>query len=117
MERKACSSKEKLEILKKFDALPPGLSQGQAAEKLGVNRTSWNKLLKERGTLETLDVTTRKRKRSGKAPEIEAALFKWISEVCSRKNPLSGPLLKEKTEDLPHKLGVEDFKANEGWFY
>ena len=74
--------------MKKFDALPPGLSQGQAAEKLGVNQTFLNKLLKERGTLETLDVTTRKRKRSGKAPETEAALFKRISEVHSRKIPL-----------------------------
>ena len=51
----------------------------------------------------------------GKAPEVDTALNQWFGTVTSKGQKLSGPILKEKTEDLAKKLGHTNFVATEGW--
>ncbi|KAG7264811.1 hypothetical protein CRUP_005580 [Coryphaenoides rupestris] len=58
----------------------------------------------------------RKRARAGKAPVVEAALVKWIDNARARNVPLSGPLVREKAEELAAGLGEDDFKVSVGWF-
>ena len=56
-----------------------------------------------------------KRLRRGKAPEVDTALNQWFGTVTSKGQKLSGPILKEKAEDLAKKLGHTNFVATEGW--
>ena len=53
--------------------------------------------------------------RKGKAPEVDTALNQWFDTVTSKGQKLSGPILKEKAEDLAKKLGHTNFVATEGW--
>ena len=41
-----------------------------------------------------------KRLHKGKAPEADTALNQWFGTVTSKGQKLSGPILKEKAEDL-----------------
>ena len=47
-------------------------------------------------------------------PFHDTALSDWFGTVTSRGQKLSGPLLKEKAEDLAKKLGNPSFVATEG---
>ena len=46
---------------------------------------------------------------------MDTALNDWFETVTSRGQKLSGPMLKEKAEDLAKKLGNPSFVATEGW--
>ena len=44
--------------------------------------------------------------RKGKDPEVDTALNGWFGTVTSSGQKLSGPMLKEKAEDLAKKLAT-----------
>jgi len=120
--RRDLSLKEKCDVLKKYDELgSTNLSQAAAALKLGISQSLLCRLLKNRNDIETSAVNndsgTRKRKRCGKDDDVESALKKWFVSVRHKDTRLNGPLLQQKAEDLAKKLGKEDFRATNGWFY
>ncbi len=45
----------------------------------------------------------RKRHRSGKDEDVETALITWMKTAREKNAPLSGPLLREKAEELAKK--------------
>jgi hypothetical protein len=57
----------------------------------------------------------RKRQRSGKASNVEAALTTWFIDARTRDIPISGPILEEKAKDLAQALQQPDFNATSGW--
>ena len=57
----------------------------------------------------------RKRQRSGKASNMEAALTTWFIDARARDIPISGPILEEKAKDLAQALQQPDFNATSGW--
>ncbi|XP_071161006.1 uncharacterized protein [Mytilus edulis] len=57
----------------------------------------------------------RKRQRSGKPADDEAALTTWFNNARSRNIPLSGPILEGKAKDLAVELGNDDFNPTSGW--
>ena len=59
-------------------------------------------------------LTNVKRERKGKYPEVDEALNQWFELVTSKGQRVSGPMLKEKAEELAHLLGNSDFLATEG---
>ena len=60
-------------------------------------------------------VSTRKRKRRGKAEDVEAALYKWFVDARARDAPVTSAVLEEKANHLAALLGNRDFKATNGW--
>ena len=60
-------------------------------------------------------VSTRKRKRGGKAEDVEAALYKWFVNARPRDAPVTSAMLEEKANHLATLLGNRDFKATNGW--
>ena len=70
-------------------------------------------LLTERWTLERASLG--KRKRDGKDPEFEEALNLWFRAVLTKGIRISGPILKNKDEELAQMLGRSDFVATDGW--
>lgn len=60
----------------------------------------------------------RKRRRSGKDGEVEAALKNWYWEQIQRGDSgrLTGDRLKKKAEEIAQELGKTGFVATNGWF-
>ena len=48
---------------------------------------------------------------------IDRALFLWIKQVRAKSVPLSGPVIKEKANQLAREMGLVNFSATNGWFY
>ena len=59
--------------------------------------------------------STHKRKRWGKAEDVEAALYKWFVDARARDAPVTSAVLKEKAKHLAALLGNRYFKAANGW--
>ncbi len=92
------------------------------SEELKIPRQTLQRLLQQRMDIKASSIggagekeKGRKRHRSGKDEEVETALVKWIAGAREKKATLTGPLIKEKAEELAKKLGKEEFKATEGW--
>ncbi|XP_048878070.1 tigger transposable element-derived protein 6 [Brienomyrus brachyistius] len=113
--RKSFSLNDKRRLIEAYDKLPK-MSQRAAARKLGIPQATLCTLLKRRQIVPAANNGDRRRIRSGKAPVVEAALVKWIDNAKSCNAPLSGPLVKEKAEELAAKLGEDNFKVSIGWF-
>ena len=57
---------------------------------------------------------SRKRRQSGKAEDIEEALYTWFVDVRARDAPATSAIL-EKAKHLAGHLGKPEFKATNGW--
>ena len=47
---------------------------------------------------------------------MDEALYKWFTKVREERVPISGRILKEKASKYARELGIETFKASNGWF-
>lgn len=116
--RKDLSLKEKIEIFAKYDNLPK-CSQREAALKLGISQPALCKLLKNRDNVCAQFVAngnlSRKRKRLGKAEDVEGALLDWFKNARLKKIPISRGILSEKAEHFAQMMGVENFTPSNGW--
>ncbi|XP_025414144.1 tigger transposable element-derived protein 3-like [Sipha flava] len=117
--RRDLSVEEKLDVLKKYDELPK-TSQRQAACKLNVSQSLLGRMLKSRQEIENASLenvnSNRERKRVSKE-EVEVALKQWFTKVRQKDVRVTGPLLRQKAEDLAKKIGKDNFVATEGWFH
>ncbi|KAL4123077.1 hypothetical protein QTP88_015309 [Uroleucon formosanum] len=50
-------------------------------------------------------------KRAGKEEEVEEALKQWFTKVREKDDRVTGPLLRQKAEELAKKMGKDDFVA------
>jgi len=48
---------------------------------------------------------------------VDKALYKWFTKVREEGVPISGGILKEKESKYARELGIETFKASNGWFH
>lgn len=112
--RKNLSDGEKKKILEEYDKLPK-MSQVQAGKQLGIPRETLRVFLKNRDKIVSSNQSSRKRKRSGKDPAVETALVQWVASA-KKKAPLSGPLVRQKAEEMAKKMGKDNFVATDGWF-
>uniref|UniRef100_A0ABM0MZN6 Tigger transposable element-derived protein 4-like n=1 Tax=Saccoglossus kowalevskii TaxID=10224 RepID=A0ABM0MZN6_SACKO len=47
--------------------------------------------------------------------EINRLTWEWFKDAMARKIPVSGPLMQERALSFASDLGVDDFKASNGW--
>ncbi|CAB3221927.1 unnamed protein product [Arctia plantaginis] len=59
--------------------------------------------------------SSRKTMKTATNKNLEDAVFKWFLQQRSMGNPISGPILCEKSKILAEKLGYSSFKASNGW--
>ena len=57
----------------------------------------------------------RKSFRSSAFTDIDEALLIWFEVVCDRNAAVSGPIMKEKANNLAKMLGHPDFRCSDGW--
>ncbi|GBM73643.1 hypothetical protein AVEN_195936-1 [Araneus ventricosus] len=53
--------------------------------------------------------------RNTERSEIDEVLMKWFRPARAKNIPVSGVLLQEKARELGESLGLETFKASNGW--
>lgn len=115
--RKVLSLKEKIEVIR---GSKKGVSGRKLATIYGCGRSQINEILKNSGDyLEqsfqgvNLDCKTKRRKTGNEG--IDELLLEWLSNCRSKNIPISGPILQESALQIAEKLGIEDFKASNGW--
>ena len=123
--RQELSLQEKIEVLDQVKKQPPNSSQRELAEIFKIPRSTLTRLINKEEELRSRwcevfchghkPAKKLKRLRKGKAPEVDTVLNQWFGTVTSKGQKLSGPILKEKAEDLAKKLGHTNFVATEGW--
>lgn len=95
-------------------------SQTEIAANLGISQSQVSRIAKNQQQIlikwQTNDNPNRKRQRTGKDADVEAALKTWFTSSRGRDVPLSGPLLQEKAKDLAKTMNKPDFKPTSGWF-
>ena len=116
--RKDLTLKEKIHLIEY--AKGSKSSQTEIAKKFGISQAQVSKLLKNQDSFrkdwQANSNATQKRKRSGKDADVEHALAEWFTEKRARNVPISGPVLREKAEELAENMGNVNFKATNGWF-
>ena len=117
MPRKAISLGEKQSIL---TAIEKGEKQAPVAQRLSLAKTTVSTIWKNREVLKKQTDSDefgpdRKRARSSKLPDLDAALLEWFRQARSRNIPITGPLLLEKTGSLSGCLGEESFEPTIGF--
>ena len=114
---KTLSLAERIDVIKRMEDKKE--SQESVAKHYGVHRSQISRILKQKDQLlhdwQNNTNLDRKRKRTGKAEDVEQALLRWFAQARSRQLPISGPLLMEKAAQLAEGLGIQDFKATVGW--
>jgi hypothetical protein len=58
---------------------------------------------------------SRKRKRSGKDDEVDAALYTWFVDAWARDAPITSAVLEEKANHFAVLLNKPEFRCTNGW--
>ena len=111
------STADKLKIL---DRLKNGETRHSIIKELGIGMRTIERLISNekaiRHEAETSTDLLRKRKRQSKNDTVDDALGKWFTAVRNQKQIVTGPMLKQKSEDFAKELGLGDkFVASNGW--
>ena len=95
------------------------LSQIEIAKRFECSQSAVSKIVKNKDAIlveaDDNKPHSRKRKRSGKANDVEGALYKWFVDARARDTPVTSAVLEEKATHLAGLLGKPEFKATNGW--
>lgn len=62
-----------------------------------------------------LEGKSSKKIRKPKFEDLDAAMLSWFHNQRQNNVPISGPIVKAKAEKFAEQLGINNFKASEGW--
>ena len=96
---------DRYEVVKLLDQK---LTQTEISKRLGCSISQICRIKAKKDEIRTQYESNsnpdRKRQRSGKANNVEAALTTWFTDARARDIPISGPVLEEKAKDLAQAL-------------
>ena len=115
---KTLSLAEKISVLKKLEET--SAEEKDLVEIYGVSVATIRIILTNKSKIQSLVATTynlhRKRKLSGKAPNVDEDLFGWFRHTTYVNNiPVSRDILRDMASFFAEKLSVEDFCPTTGW--
>ncbi|KRX72758.1 Tigger transposable element-derived protein 6 [Trichinella sp. T6] len=112
------TTSQKLQIIQTVDE-NPNMKRIDIARMMKIPSSTLNTILAKRTTLESAcndgNSSTRKRIRSGNFAELEEVLLKWFKQVRTSNIPVDGTVVRSKAAELAHMMGINDFKASNGW--
>jgi len=116
--RKRLTLAQKIEIIKYVEAENVGVRA--VAEKFNIGKTQVSDILKNKVYLSQTFVEQGSEKSKRKFPKsdgeiIDIVIFQWYLHARVNNFPISGPVLKEKALELASEVGLNDFKASNGW--
>ena len=109
--------KDKYEALKKIER---GIPKKDVAAQYKVPRNTLSTWVKNKEKIVKAfeggnNPSTQKLKSSGHE-NLDQATYKWFVKMREEGLPISGPVIKEKAAKYAVELGIDDFKASNGWF-
>lgn len=116
--RKRLTLAQKIEVIKFVEAENIGVRA--VAEKFDIGKTQVSDILKNKVYLlqtfvEQGSENSKRRFPKSDGEIIDTVIFQWYLHARVNNLPISGPLLKEKALELASKVGLNDFKASNGW--
>lgn len=115
--RKCLTLEERVKCLKLLES---GKSTRTVASEIGVGRTQVQNVLKRKR--EILDEYETKENINSKRPKVKTEygelndlIYKWFCDSTARMMPVSGPMIQLKAKKFAADLGLETFKASNGW--
>ncbi len=54
--------------------------------------------------------------KSSNYQNLDQAVYKWFVKVSDEGLPVNGKIIKEKAIKVAEELGIENYKASNGWF-
>ncbi|CAI6366716.1 unnamed protein product [Macrosiphum euphorbiae] len=111
MSRRQITLDEKIGIIGRLEN---GEESGSIAKEFGAStiwtrRDSLKTMMEEEASLRTKQLLTAQHK------DLEEAVLAWFKKQRLANVPVSGPMLKAKTEQLADGLKIEDFKCSASW--
>lgn len=108
---------DKYEALKKLES---GKAKKDVAAQYKVPPNTLSTWIKNKEKIvkafEGGDSHSQRKQRAGNHDAVDKALYKWFTKVREEGVPISGGILKEKASKYARELGIETFKASNGWF-
>lgn len=116
--RSALTLEQRVEVIRKSEK--EHLSNRKIAEQLGVGRTQIDNVLKRKAEVLTdfennMPIERKRQRRPTGNEEINILVWQWFQDATSRRINVSGPLIQEKALKFASDLGIETFKASNGW--
>ncbi|KAG5877946.1 hypothetical protein JTB14_034256 [Gonioctena quinquepunctata] len=116
--RKSLSLKEKNQIIEESEKT--GLSTRKLAEKFDVGKTQVTMLLQHKAEVRNLYQEGGNEEQNRKLPKTEGRaldqiVFNWFCEARNKHLPISGPIIQAKALESAQVLGLDNFKASNGW--
>ena len=110
---------KKIDLIKASEAVPKP-RQDDLSKKFGIGRSTVSDILRKRDLyLEAWESNrASKRQRIVKTTPTESLnelLYSFFSQARDKNIPISGPILQSKALMFADELGIEDFKASNGW--
>ena len=112
--RKLVSLSTKLDILQGIDA---GESIRAVAERLGVSKGTVQAAKKSRQSIEVEADSNRSLSKGRQAVQSNSniLLWRWFSQARQQGFAISEPVLEGKALEVASRLGMQEFKASQGW--
>ena len=114
--RKDLSLSQKLQIIQ---LASEKVSQTEISRQFGCSQSTVSKILSQKEELKhdaaENKMKDRKRKRTGKADDVEKALYTWFADARARDAPVTTVILEEKARQFATALDKPDFKVSNGW--
>ncbi|GBM17561.1 Major centromere autoantigen B [Araneus ventricosus] len=114
--RKRLNLKEKIYVLEVPEK--EKLRVRSLAERFHVSKAQISELLKNKEGIRKMWVLNSNENlkfRKIETSEIDEVLMKWFRSVRAKNIPGSGVLFQEKAKEVGESLGLETFKASNGW--
>lgn len=96
-----------------------GRSQAEVAREFGISKQTVSDYVKNKAKIqaacEKASGCKQKNLSKGSHPQLEEALYMWLSATVAKRVPVSGDLLKKKAENFALQMGIEGFKCSDGW--
>ena len=110
------SLSQKLEIVQ---LASEKISQTRLAQRFSCSQSTISKILRQKDEIRQdaaeNKVKDRKRKRVGKADDVEKALYTWFTDARARAVPITTAILEEKARQFATALDKPSFHVTTGW--
>ncbi len=116
--QKELTIRERLKALKELDS---GSSVRDVASKYGASVGAVQNWKKNRQAYEDMaknnqNIDMKRTSRlDGNSADLDERVYNWFITARSRNIPISGPIIQAKAREVASAIGLNDFKASNGW--
>ncbi|XP_061180799.1 serine-rich adhesin for platelets-like [Saccostrea echinata] len=118
--RNDLSLKDEMRVIELLDQK---LSQTKIAKQLGCSQSLISRIANSKDEVRAQFLTSenlnRRRKRNGKAPDVETVLWAWYQSLLDQEpgKQITNGMLKDQAKKLADEFGMPSFPASSGWLY